>query len=85
MNDLNGWIIDLPQLNSIELGNYVFYNSLSTVISSIWMIWKIWWIDLPQLNSIKLGKYALYGRDDLSCSLIMESNIDMIELIFRSS
>ena len=43
-------------------------------------------IDLPHLNSIKLGYKALKGSyyyDD--CSLIMESNIDMNELIFRSS
>ena len=45
-----------------------------------------WIIDLPYLNSIKLGEYALYGReDDESCSLLMESDIDMNELIFRSS
>ena len=44
------------------------------------------WIDLPQLNSIKLGKYALNGRkDDSSCSLKMEGDIDINELIFRSS
>ena len=44
-----------------------------------------WIIDLPHLNSIKLGSYALRGRYDSFCSLIMESNIDMNELIFRSS
>ena len=44
-----------------------------------------WIIDLPHLNSIKLGEGALAGRDDSSCSLIMESDIDMNELIFRSS
>ena len=42
-------------------------------------------IDLPHLNSIKLGEYALVGKEDSSCSLKMESDIDMIELIFRSS
>ena len=42
-------------------------------------------IDLPHLNSIKLGKWALEGSGDLSSSLIMESDIDMNELIFRSS
>ena len=48
--------------------------------------WFEWIIDLPHLNSIKLGYYALNGReDDSSCSLKMESNIDMNELIFRSS
>ena len=44
-----------------------------------------WIIDLPHLNSIKLGDGALVGRDDSSCSLKMESDIDMNELIFRSS
>ena len=34
------------------------------------------------MNSIKLGSSALYGRyGDSSCSLKMESNIDMNELI----
>ena len=42
-------------------------------------------IDLPNLNSIKLGGYALHGGNDESCSLLMESDIDMNELIFRSS
>ena len=44
-----------------------------------------WIIDLPHLKSIKLGKWALQGRDDESCSLKMESNNDLNELIFRSS
>ena len=45
-----------------------------------------WIIDLPHLNSIKLGDRALRGRWlDSSCSLKMESDIDMNELIFRSS
>ena len=39
-------------------------------------------IDLPHLKSIKLGEYALAGRwDDSSCSLTMESNNDINELI----
>ena len=43
-------------------------------------------IDLPHLNSIKLGYAALFGGDhDSSSSLKMESDIDMNELIFRSS
>ena len=42
-------------------------------------------IDLPHLNSIKLGEYALAGKDDDNCSLKMESDIDMNELVFRSS
>ena len=42
-------------------------------------------IDLPHLKFIELGKYALEGRPDSYCSLWMEGNIDMNELIFRSS
>ena len=42
-------------------------------------------IDLPHLNSIKLGYCALRGRDDSCCSLKMESDIDMNELMNRSS
>ena len=41
--------------------------------------------NLPYLNSIELGYQALAGSSDESSSLIMESDIDMNELIFRSS
>ena len=71
-------------MNSIELGDSAFRSSLSTVISSIWNINDLI-IDLPDLNTIKLGEYVLRGRNDESCSLKMEGNIDIIELIFRSS
>ena len=47
--------------------------------------WFEWILDLPHLNSIKLGSSALYGSGGSSCSLKMESNIDINELIFRSS
>ena len=38
-------------------------------------------IDLPSLQSITLGKGALWGiyDDDLSCSLTMRSNNEMIQ------
>ena len=42
-------------------------------------------IDLPHLNSIKLGRWVLAGSGGSSCSLIMESNIDMNEIMYRSS
>ena len=66
--------IDLPSLQSIELGN-CFSGSLVTVFESMILIWnEMKWIDLPSLQSIKLGEYALNGRaDDESCSLIMRS------------
>ena len=47
-----------------------------------WFEWII--IDLPYLNSIKLGEDALHGSGS-STSLTMESDIDMNELIYRSS
>ena len=37
------------------------------------------WIDLPSLQSITLGFGALNGRGDLSCSLTMRSNNEMIQ------
>ena len=40
--------------------------------------WFEWIIDLPHLNSTNLGQFALVGRpNDSSCSLTMESNIDI--------
>ena len=67
--------IDLPSLQSIELGNLSFGLSSTTIIESILLIWnEMKWIDLPSLQSIKLGEYALCGRDnDESCSLTMRS------------
>ena len=47
--------------------------------------WIEWIIDLPHLKSIKLGSNALEGRNDPSCSLTMEGDIDMNELMNRSS
>ena len=72
-------------MNSIELGDRAFQSSISTVISSIWMIWIDYIIDLSNLKSIKLGEYALQGRFPLSSSLKMESDIDINELMNRSS
>ena len=48
-----------------------------------WFEWIL--IDLPYLNSIELGESVLIGKNDLSCSLIMESDIDINELMNRSS
>ena len=35
-------------------------------------------IDLPSLQSITLGSHALEGSYDDSCSLVMQSNNEMI-------
>ena len=66
--------IDLPSLQSIELGYQSFRRSLNTVIESMILIWnEMNWIDLPSLQSIKLGFQSLLGQDDESCSLTMRS------------
>ena len=72
--------IDLPSLQSIELGYQSLEVSLFTIIESIFLIWnEMKWIDLPSLQSIKLGLGALCGRaDDESCSLTMRSIHSMI-------
>ena len=52
--------IDLPSLQSIELGNLSFVNSNTTIMESILLIWnEMKWIDLPSLQSIELGKCSL--------------------------
>ena len=72
--------IDLPSLQSIELGNRSFGCSNTIIIESMILIWnELKWIDLPSLQSIKLGEYALFGfSDDKSCSLTMRSIHSMI-------
>ena len=71
--------IDLPSLQSIELGESSFANSNTTIIESMLLIWfEMKWIDLPSLVSIKMGDLALVGKDDESCSLTMRSIHSMI-------
>ena len=72
---------DLPSLSSISLGDYAFYNSISTEISSMQVI--EYEIDLPLLLSVTLGYFALEGIADDSCSLLMKGIIHLF-LILRS-
>ena len=65
-------IIDLPNLNSISLGDYAFHRSVTTRINSIHMAYQLL-TDLPSLSSITLGSWAVSGNDDPSCSLTMNS------------
>ena len=68
----------------IRLCCILLFTINSDIRYLIWMNDSI--IDLPHLNSIKLGAFALGGRyGGSSCSLKMESDIDMNEFIFRSS
>ena len=71
--------IDLPSLQSIELGYLSFGCSNTTIIESMILIWnELKWIDLPSLQSIKMGDLALCGQVDKSCSLTMRSIHSMI-------
>ena len=54
-------IEDLPSLNSVSFGDSAFYDFQSAVFSN-----------LPLLNSISLGQSAFSGKQDVSCSLVME-------------
>ena len=76
--------IDLPSLQSIELGNRSFEVSSTTIIESMILNWnELKWIDLPSLQSIKLGLGVLCGhKDDESCSLTMRS-IHSIENLLK--
>ena len=75
--------IDLPSLQSIELGYKSFGLSNTTIIESMLLIWNVMkWIDLPSLLIFTLGYFALCGYsdndDDESCSLTMRSIHSMI-------
>ena len=64
--------LDLPNLVTIELGDYSFSTSLTTVLDSISDEWSNDFIDLPKLKSVRLGYYSLYGVwGSSSCSLVM--------------
>ena len=66
---------DLPSLSSISLGDYAFYNSISTEISSMQVF--EYEIDLPLLLSVTLGYFALEGITQLLNSIILvQSNMN---------
>ena len=70
--------LDLPNLQSIILGDYAFLYTLSIVIESIDSREWDYRIDLPSLETIELGRMALGGSTDTSCSLAMRSNNNTI-------
>ena len=61
-------ILNCESLESIEIGEYSFWYFAGEFELK----------NLPQLQSIILGEIALAGRDDVSCSLIMRSTLEMI-------
>ena len=67
--------LDLPSLESINLGAESFRNSLTTIIDSILCLGKYLFLDLPSLHSLTLGEESLLGvSNDTSCSLTMRSS-----------
>ena len=81
----NEYAIDLPNLQSITLGDTAFNASLHTVIESMNWIRMKWLIDLPSLQSIQLGYEAVEGDYSDSCSLIMRGKNVLNRMIKRRS
>ena len=73
------WSLDLPNLQSITLGDSTFFESLSTIIeSNLEFRTLIMKIDLPKLNYIELGESVLEGvTENESCSLIMRGTNEL--------
>ena len=77
LNDLNGLIIDLPQLNSIKLGEYALNGKNDDDCSLIMegdIDWMNWFLDLPKLTSITSsgsGYSFYYPRSVTLSSLIL--------------
>ena len=77
------WILDLPELTSIRLGNYVFYEKKEDFVVEMKRFvvkWK-WWIELPKLTSLVAPNYSFYNTR----SATFEGKSKWIELIFRHS
>ena len=77
------WILDLPELNSIRLGNYVFYGKSGDFVVEMkrFVVWWKWWIELPKLTSLIAPNYSFYNTR----SATFEGKSKWIELIFRHS
>ena len=71
LNDLNESIIDLPNLNSIELGLCALDgnddSSCSLVMKSN-IDWMNWLLDLPNLTSITSGGFSFYRAHSVTLS-----------------
>ena len=83
MNEWMNWILDLPELNSIQLGNNVSYGKKGEFVvemKSFVVKWK-WWIELPKLTSLIAPKDSFYYVS----SATFEGKSKWIELIFRHS
>lgn len=61
-------LLNCESLEWIEIGRYIF-NDFGGDFELM---------NLPQLQSIQLGQSALCQTNDSSCSLVMQSNIELI-------
>ena len=61
-------LLNYKSLEWIEIGRYIF-NDFGGDFELM---------NLPLLQSIQLGQSALCGTNDSSCSLVMQSNIELI-------
>ena len=77
------WILDLPELNSIRLGNYVFYGKKGDFVVEMkrFAVWWKWRIELPKLTSLTTTNYSFHNAS----SATFEGKSNWIELIFRHS
>ena len=67
------YLLNCIELKSIEIGKFSFYDYSGGFELR----------NLPKLSTIKLGTHTLEGRN--GSSLVMKGDIDLNELIFRSS
>ena len=81
MISLISFILDMPNLQSIDIGYYSLVYPSSIRFESEEMEWMMR-LDLPKLQSIELGSNALMGWRSNENSLIMKS-IELTELMMR--
>ena len=70
-NDYNNWIIDLPNLNSIKLGDFALggrYDDSCSLIMESDIEWMNWYSDLPNLTSITSGGLSFYRPRSITLS-----------------
>ena len=77
------WILDLPELTSIRLGNNVFFGKKGEFVVEMkrFVVWWKWWIELPKLTSLTTKNTSFYYVS----SATFEGKSKWIELIFRHS
>ena len=77
------WILDLPELTSIRLGNNVFFGKKGEFVVEMkrFVVWWKWWIELPKLTSLIAPNSSFYYVS----SATFEGKSKWIELIFRHS